>query len=43
MISRRLCTRDMVRQAVADWMQMVRSLKACGETMLLDDGTEQHV
>ena len=36
-------TRDMVRQGVvADWMQMVRSLKACGEgTMLLDDGTEQ--
>ena len=35
-------TRDMVRQAVVDWMQLVRSLKACGEgSMTLDDGTEQ--
>ena len=35
-------TRDMVRQAVVDWMQMVRSLKACGDgTMQQDDGTEQ--
>ena len=35
-------TRDMVRQAVVDWVQMVRSLKACGEGMMeLSDGTEQ--
>jgi hypothetical protein len=35
-------TRDMVRQAVVDWIQFVNSLKMCGEgTMLLDDGSEQ--
>jgi hypothetical protein len=34
-------TRDMVRQAAVDWVQMVRSLKACGEgTMLKADGSE---
>ena len=33
-------TRDMVRQAVVDWMQMVRSLKQCGTgEMILDDGS----
>ena len=32
-------TRDMVRQAVVDWMQFVRSLKACGKgEMILDNG-----
>ncbi len=34
-------TRDMVRQAVVDWMQLVRSFQACGTgTMVLPDGTE---
>ncbi len=46
-------TRDMVRQAVVDWMQVFRSLRACGTTeMLLTDydaegkpfpGTEKRV
>lgn len=35
-------TRDMVRQAVVDWIQLVRSLKACGKSnMVLENGTEQ--
>lgn len=35
-------TRDMVRQAVVDWMQLVRSFQACGTgEMTLPDGTRQ--
>ncbi|MEC7988182.1 MAG: hypothetical protein VX278_23650 [Myxococcota bacterium] len=34
-------TRDMVRQAVVDWMQFVRSFKECGNgQMVFDDGSE---
>lgn len=34
-------TRDMVRQAAVDWVQMVRSFRACGEGIMLKaDGTE---
>jgi hypothetical protein len=34
-------TRDMVRQAAVDMIQLVRSLRSCGEdTMLLADGSE---
>ena len=33
-------TRDMVRQAAVDWMQLIRSFQACGTgTMTLPDGT----
>lgn len=35
-------TRDMVRQAAVDWMQLIRSFQACGTgTMTLPDGSER--